>query len=274
MSYILEALRKADAERERGTVPDLHAQPQPGAPIPDEVDAQRGARWLGPLLGGGLVLAGALAWHWMQREAAVNPAAAPAATPKLEAAAVSVAAAPVAVTAVPATPPEPMPAASASVAAPAAASPTQPASAEPAAAAKAQPLQRTLPSPPMQGRSEARRTQTPAPREAAAPLPAAAKPAKTTEPADVGKGTGKAEALAPAAPLPVLSGLPEDLRRQVPPLAVGGSMYSSQPERRMVILNGQVFQEGAALAPELVLEQIRPKSAVLSIRGQRFELPL
>ena len=27
MSYILEALRKSDAERERSAVPDLHSQP-------------------------------------------------------------------------------------------------------------------------------------------------------------------------------------------------------------------------------------------------------
>jgi general secretion pathway protein B len=41
-----------------------------------------------------------------------------------------------------------------------------------------------------------------------------------------------------------------------------------------VVVNGQVFQEGSQLAPELKLEQIRPKSAVFSIRGQRFEVPL
>ena len=29
MSYILDALRRADAERERGAVPGLHAQPVP-----------------------------------------------------------------------------------------------------------------------------------------------------------------------------------------------------------------------------------------------------
>ena len=30
MSYILEALRRADAERERGAVPNIHAQPLQG----------------------------------------------------------------------------------------------------------------------------------------------------------------------------------------------------------------------------------------------------
>ena len=42
----------------------------------------------------------------------------------------------------------------------------------------------------------------------------------------------------------------------------------------MVIVNGQVVREGEAISPGLVVEQIRPKSAVFSIRGQRFEVPL
>ena len=79
--------------------------------------------------------------------------------------------------------------------------------------------------------------------------------------------------MAPAR-LPTLADLPADLRQQVPPLAVGGSVYSPQASVRMVIVNGQVFQEGNSLGPELRLEQIRPKTAVFSIRGQRFEVPL
>ena len=71
-----------------------------------------------------------------------------------------------------------------------------------------------------------------------------------------------------------MSELPDELRRQLPPLVIGGSVYSPQAAKRMVIVNGQVFQEGATLAPELLLEQVRPKTAVFSIRGQRFEMPL
>ena len=65
-----------------------------------------------------------------------------------------------------------------------------------------------------------------------------------------------------------------DLRQQVPALVIGGSVYSPQASARMVVVNGQVFQEGSSLAPELKLEQIRQKAAVFSIRGQRFEVPL
>ena len=57
-------------------------------------------------------------------------------------------------------------------------------------------------------------------------------------------------------------------------VVVGGSVYSPQASARMVVINGQVFQEGSSLAPELKLEQIRQKTAVFSIQGQRFEVPL
>jgi general secretion pathway protein B len=57
-------------------------------------------------------------------------------------------------------------------------------------------------------------------------------------------------------------------------MAMGGSVYSPEPARRMIVVNGQVFVEGSTLAPELRLETINPKSAVFSIRGQRFQVPL
>jgi general secretion pathway protein B len=84
----------------------------------------------------------------------------------------------------------------------------------------------------------------------------------------------KGEPAAPPVRVPTLAELPAELRQQVPSLVVGGSVYSPQASVRMVVINGQVFQEGNSLGPELKLEQVRPKSAVFSIRGQRFEVPL
>jgi general secretion pathway protein B len=78
---------------------------------------------------------------------------------------------------------------------------------------------------------------------------------------------------APAERLRTLAELPDDLRRSVPQLAFGGSVYSDTPAQRMVILNGQVMREGDAVNEELQIEQIRPRSAVLRLRGQRFEMP-
>ena len=41
MSYILDALRKADAERERGNVPGIHAQPTIGGSAPTATPGTR-----------------------------------------------------------------------------------------------------------------------------------------------------------------------------------------------------------------------------------------
>lgn len=237
MSYILEALRKADAERERGAVPDLHAQLMP--PGATELLAEAPRTPVLPWLAVGALLAivAGGTWYFVGRDEAVT---------------VTVAAAPVA-------PPVPPVAASAPVsaaasAASAAQAAASAASAAPAAEPAAPPPKRVPKAAPPQPKPVAKAAppQRPPPAKAAAPAP-------------------KAEA--PVARLPSLNQLPGDLRQQVPPLVIGGSVYSPQASARMVVVNGQVFQEGSNLAPELKLEQIRQKAAVFSIRGQLFEVP-
>ncbi|MFG6415447.1 general secretion pathway protein GspB [Roseateles sp. DC23W] len=89
MSYILDALRRAEAdrERERGQVPGLHAQP---LPVPASAAGASPRRWL-PWAGGGLLLlAGIGAGSWWagetppavpQTQTAPMPASAPATLP-------------------------------------------------------------------------------------------------------------------------------------------------------------------------------------------------
>jgi general secretion pathway protein B len=113
MSYILEALKKAQAERARGAIPDLEARP---LALPA---ADAGTRRKPLLLGGAalaaVVLAGAIAWFAMPRQGTAPPAApapkesALAAAPRREPAP-SVPAAPVAPVA-PAVPAAPAPSA-------------------------------------------------------------------------------------------------------------------------------------------------------------------
>ena len=76
MSYILDALKKADAKRERGSVPGLHARQVTAAATPRTATGHKGT-WLA--LAGGLVLAGGAALVWDARApvAAVAPAPAP-----------------------------------------------------------------------------------------------------------------------------------------------------------------------------------------------------
>jgi general secretion pathway protein B len=64
--------------------------------------------------------------------------------------------------------------------------------------------------------------------------------------------------------------LPDDIRRQLPALAVGASIYSATPANRILIINGQVLHEGEAVISGLVLEQIKLKAAVLAFKGFRF----
>ncbi|HET9644379.1 MAG TPA: hypothetical protein VFP68_13745, partial [Burkholderiaceae bacterium] len=65
MSYVLEALKKADAERERerGSVPGLHAQPLP--PPVATLDERPPMRvWPAVAAAVALGLVAALVWHW------------------------------------------------------------------------------------------------------------------------------------------------------------------------------------------------------------------
>ncbi len=225
MSYILEALRKADAERERGAVPDLHAQPLPLAVADDDAASRLTKPWLWPGVGGAVVLLAVLAWQFTAHDAppVVTGVPVPASDSGPAASSISPPA--------PSRAPEPAP-----VPAPAAVAPLE----RPAIAA---PRERIEPQPP-------------------GAAPAAARAAKKAVPPQ------------PAARVPLLNELPDDVRRQVPAMAIGGSVYSAQPASRMLIVNGQVFREGNPVASDLKLEQIGPKSAVFSIRGQRFEMSL
>jgi general secretion pathway protein B len=213
MSYILDALRRADAERERGSVPGIHAQP---AMLGDaDSETPRTAwPWLWIGLAFALVLLAVLGW-WLLGRDAPPPAAAPV---RVAPAPLSPAPAPVAAPPlVNALPPAPVPAP------PRAVEPTRPA---PAKVEEAKP---------------------------ARPAPGAASKPAATEPR-----------------VYQLSELPDEIRRELPTLAVGGAMYSQNPANRMLIVNGQTFHEGDKLGPNLTLDQIRLKSAVLEYKGYRY----
>lgn len=68
------------------------------------------------------------------------------------------------------------------------------------------------------------------------------------------------------------SELPEEIRRQLPELSIGGSIYSQDRANRFLIINGQVFYEGSQPTPGLLLEQIGLKSAVLRYKDYRYSI--
>jgi general secretion pathway protein B len=88
LSYILDALKKADADRERAAVPGLHARPQDALSGADE--PRRALPWLASAATAIVVLGGTLAWVLLSQpdvrvpplaEAPVPPAPAPTPMP-------------------------------------------------------------------------------------------------------------------------------------------------------------------------------------------------
>jgi general secretion pathway protein B len=239
MSYILDALRKADADRERGHVPSIHAQTVlPGAAPVGTARGPRVGLWiaLAVLL---LVTAVGLTW-WLVSGSGPRdvPPIAAAARPT-----------PTPAAAMPA--PAPVPPTTASAEAPKAAAPA--AAASPAATHTAAPK----PKPKLAAPPATAKTQTPATAAEALPTPGQA----AVAPAGTGPHAGKIYAM---------TELPDDIRRQLPAVSVGGSMYSPVAANRILIVNGQVLHEGDRVTPEVVLEQVRVKAAVLSFKGYRY----
>ena len=266
MSYILEALKKSNAERERGAVPDLHAQPLTLAGGDEDAPAGQAKLWLGLAAGAVIVLAAVLGWRFTAREAPPLLATARALHPH------------------PHPHPHPhrcwrrrqlrprrlhrrlLP------------SPSSPGPGSRAGASRnAEPTARHVPSPASHTRSSVGGGGgTAATRKKARAARAPQTPdaiAGSRRHGEEARGAGARSTCFRSA-LALLAELPDDLRRQVPAMAIGGSVYSPQRASRMLIVNGQVLREGDPVAPELQLEQIGAKAAVFSIRGQRFEVPL
>jgi general secretion pathway protein B len=70
----------------------------------------------------------------------------------------------------------------------------------------------------------------------------------------------------------MLSELPEALRRQIPPLAIAGAVYSDEPSQRMLIINNQTFGQGNVVGSGVQLEEIHSNSSIFNFQGTRFQL--
>lgn len=232
MSYILDALRRAEAERGRGAVPGIHTQAMPAGGAPAERPAPANLVLVGTAVLAVAALAAGGTWWAMQRPAGGG---APAGT-----AAVAVAP-PVAPAPAPTVAPAPVPAPA----------PTQPVV---ASTVEPRPVAPKRVAEPVRERPV--RETEPARREAAPPAPS---PAAVAAPAAPANG-----------PVFAQNELPPSVREQLPVLQVTGATYSSNPAHRMAIVNGQVLQEGDQAAPGLKLERIEQGRTVWSFRGYRY----
>jgi general secretion pathway protein B len=264
MSYILEALKKAQAERQLGNAPTIHA-PQPVQVAEPGAAASRKPLFIGLGAGALVVAAGAL-FMW-QRGA--TPAPVPASLP----APTSAAAPAVAGRELAAVPPAPASAAAG------AASNTLEVSAPP------EPVAPPRPAPSVAGRAgtDARApapVAAPAAAPASAPAVAPALPAVRTAPVAAAPRAAATSLPAPAsvpAPaaedsLPYLHQLPDTIQRDIPRVSFGGYMYSANPADRLLLVDKALRHEGEEVGPGLVLEKLLPKAAVMNFRGIRYRV--
>lgn len=250
MSYILEALKKAQAERQLGNAPTIHATPIHAA------EPERTGAGGKPVVIALALLAlgatGAAVYAWKQTATPPAPVVQVAATaPAVPA---------------PLPPPAPVPVpAPQSAPVVEAAPPPKP---EPVKVAevKLEPVKKEAPArkeEPLK-REEPARKEEPAKKEA---------PLKKDEPART--DTVKAEKPVPSQEenLRTLRELPDALQHEIPPIAVGGYIYSKNPADRLLLIDKVLRREGDEVAPGLVLEKLLPKSAVMSYKGQRYRHP-
>ena len=219
MSFILDALRKSELERQRQSGPSIAELPV--------AHGDRRMPWV--LLAIGVLLAvnaGALLYFMLQDKPAVAAveattapapiAAAPAATPPTAAATV--------------TAPGELPPASESTLAD-----------EGAAAAPEEPADSSPP---------------PAPDPTLLPEPSVT---YATAP--------------PSGSPPSINELPAQATAGLPELSVDLHIYTDDPAKRAVFINGRRYQRGAVLAEGPTVEEITRDGVVLSYHGQRFQLP-
>ncbi len=217
MSYILDALKRADAERQRGAVPGLHAQ-QLATPRTAQASNGRRRLWLGFALALVPGVGATLWWRWQASVPVIAP----------------IAIAPVAQAPRPAVTPVLSPAM-----APAATSPPLAASAPVAKLAPVAAARAVVPPTPTQAKPSAKLA------SAAIQMPAV---------------------------VPLLSELAQEIRSQVPALAITGAVYSGNPGQRLLLVNNQVLTQGSQVAAELTLLEIGEHSSVFEFRGNRFRL--
>lgn len=211
MSYILDALTKAEAERKGEPVPEIHVMPAFSATTRNPPPWRRPLT-LAAFAAMAISLASA-AWYAMSRTPA--PASHVVQAPAAPALAV--------------------------------APPTQ----------AAAPKEKSLSPERVEPRSEK-------PKEKPAKKPTEKKrPQAGAEPK-----AAKATPSEPAAAL--LHELPQQIQREIPPLTVGGYIYSANKADRSVLINKRLLREGDEVAPGLILEKMLPSGMILSYKGYRY----
>ena len=243
MSYILDALRKADQQRQRGAAPTLLM-----GQLTEAVPKQPARLYYGllaaVLLGAGMLIG------WLRPWQAEPPAAKVAAATPADASMR-----------------QPVPARSDMASAPAPGAQVQGAT----PAAQAAPAPSSIAAPVAAA--------APAPAAVKSPLPASARAKAGGEPQDAvvpaqaaalpDQRPGAADS-APAQQVISMAELPLALQQELPPMTISVHAYSGRPADRLVGINNRMLREGDSVAPGLKLEQITQEGMVFGYKGYSF----
>lgn len=292
MSYILDALRKSEQERQRGRLPDIGTLPEQPAP-----SGSRRTGWLILVALTLLNIAGVGGWWWTAR----TPGDAVGSPPRAHGVAASApdTSEPASVSSVATVPPAASspPAATVDSRLPAPDTATFAASRPITDALQggtlipAQPYQQVIVIP--QGTSAV--VQSPA---SGQPVPVTYAPPVASAPPAVSPPTTADPVMPPPPPapplppelarpiepggsgvpdityLPKLEELPPALRSRVPAMTFSSHLYSSMEQFRSVVINGQRMRQGSTLQPGLELATITENGVVLIIDGTSFQVDI
>lgn len=236
MSFILDALRKSDQQRQRNMTPSLMI-----APAPVEIPRQPALLWYGllaaALIGAGVLLGTMHRWQEEPAAPAISVIPPQAGSPIVPGSNTFISTSTQLPTvSTPAKKPENLPP-SAQVLAP----------------------QQPVPMPASVLTSQQATTSTPTSSTIAAPI-AVREELPHLPPAEVGQKS----------PASSVTNLPSALQQEIPKLVILIHSYSDTPKSRFVFINDRKWHEEDYPAPGLKLEQITPDGVIFSYKGYRF----
>lgn len=244
MSYILDALKKSDQQRQRGATPTLQAAQL-------TVAAPRRPLLISYGLPAAVLLATGIMIGWLRPWQAQRPL--PASTPG---AAEAVAAKPIPVSQPAASPKNAPPEVGRTAQGFPAPNPTQAGQAFPTAVANKPDSPAPVNSAEPHSGSPSSGTSNPATSGAAPPI--------AVDPARPDSAAQQQKALR-------IDELPVQIQREIPAMAVQLHAYSNLPSERIVYINSTRLLEGEYLMPGLMLEKITPDGMIFSYKGYRFQ---
>ncbi|HEY8102548.1 MAG TPA: general secretion pathway protein GspB [Burkholderiaceae bacterium] len=256
MSYILDALKKADSERQHGKTPDIYSH----QPNNDTLEKEESA-WSKPIIWFLLIAVIMLLVAVIFFNSGPHTQPAVILTPAQVAPLPITTAVPIAPT-VQNAPTSPTPVAEAVMAAQPATPPAPPIAAvespAPVVAASAEPI-KLQPSPKLTIPASTEKHEK---HHASASASSATKKTSLTKETDLAVETVST----------TFRDLPLNIQNEIPTVTVGGYIYSAKREECQLLINKLILHEGEQVAPGLMLERMMPHSAILNYKGYRYRI--